>query len=371
MKGSIWKIIILTEIILFFCIFGKIPVLAMSMEEYDLESADGYVDEDSWNLDFSSIAESLYESDFDFGNTFVNEMMEFFLLEIRNAVKIVFMALGMIVAGAVFQNMTGILKDTTVTKTGSFITYIAVMTVLFLAFEEGAKIAGQTAGKVMDFLYALIPTYFCAVTFTKGTLSGSVMYQWTGLCISLVQMAVNQILLPLVNYFVIFSVINHASEDKKFSSMCSLIKKMILYVNRTIMGIVVGMTTVKSLTVPLSDSLKNTFLKKTIAMIPGIGNGVENVAETIAGTGNLIKNTIGAAGMIVVVLIIAIPFLKLLSMNLMIRFLGAVTEPVAAPNVVCGINAISDGIGILQYIICTSSMVLMIIIAMICVATGG
>lgn len=345
-------------------------VLAASLDEYDLDSLNGYVEEEYFDIDFSALVKELYSTDFSSTDGILGQVMEFFLLEIRGCIKLVLAAMGLIIGGAVFKSLTGVLNDSTVMKAGIFITYIAVMTVLFVTFEEGFRIAGDSARKAMDFLYALIPTFFCAVTFAQGSLTGSVMYQWTGVCISMVQIVVINFLLPLINYYVVMCIINNATEDKRFNSMCALMKKIIQYVNRTLLGIIVGMTSIKSLTVPLTDSLKNTFLRKTVAIIPGIGNGVESVAETIAGTGNLIKNTIGTAGVIVVFLIVAVPFVKLLAMNLILRFLGAVTEPVAAKNVVGGINAISDGIGILQYILSTSCLVLVITIGIICIMTG-
>lgn len=370
MKKKNAGLVLLLFSFLFFGAMITEQVDAASLDEYDLESMDDYMEDEYFNLDFASLVKDIYSSGFHFENEIIGRLLELFLSELSHCIKIVLITVGIIIAGSVFKNMTGILNDGMVMKTGAFITYIAVMTMLFVSFTEGFSVVEKAAGKVMDFLYALIPTFFCAVTFTKGSITGSIMYQWTGVCISLVQVMVVKFILPLINYYVIIGIINNASEDKKFGSMCMLIKKVILYVNRTMMGIIVGMTSIKSMTVPLSDSLKNTFLKKTISVIPGIGNGVESVAQTVATTGNLIKNTIGAAGLVAVILIAVIPLLKLAAMNLVFYFLGAITEPVAEKKVIDGIHSISDGLGILQYVLCTSCIILMISIGIICMATG-
>lgn len=345
-------------------------VSAASLDDYDLDDLDGYVDESEFEIDYTDIVTSIYNADSDYEKGIVNAMFSKLIAEARGLLKTVSLILGVILCGAVFKNVTDILKEGTVMKTGAFVTYITVMLLLFVTFEGGFTITENACGKVMEFLYALIPTFFCAVTFTGGNLTGMVMYQWTGLCISMIHVIVIQFLLPLTNYYVILALVNNGMEEQKFGSLCRLIRKAILYVNRGMLGLIVGMTTIKSLTVPLADNVKNTFLKKAIALIPGIGNGVESIAETVAGTGNLIKNTIGAAGLVTVVLLIAVPFIKLLVMNVMVRLIAAVTEPVANKNVTAGMNAVSDGIGILQYLISTSSVVLMITIGIICMATG-
>lgn len=345
-------------------------VRAASLDDYNLDDLDGYVDASEFEIDYTDIVTSIYNADSDYEKGIVNVMFSKLIAEARGLLKTVSLILGVILCGAVFKNVTDILKEGTVMKTGAFVTYITVMLLLFVTFEGGFSIAENACGKVMEFLYALIPTFFCAVTFTGGNLTGMVMYQWTGLCISMIHVVVIRLLLPLTNYYVILALVNNGMEEQKFGSLCRLLKKAILYVNRGMLGVIVGMTTIKSLTVPLADNVKNTFLKKAIALIPGIGNGVESIAETVAGTGNLIKNTIGAAGLVTVVLLIAVPFIKLLAMNVMVRLVAAVTEPVANKNVTAGMNAVSDGIGILQYLISTSSVVLMITIGIICMATG-
>lgn len=367
------KGLIICTIIMFVFLFMfafPMEVNGTNLDEYDIESADGYIDDNQFNVDFSDIVKEIYISDYS-GEGIIDEVGAFFLEETRNCFKTVVVVLGVIIIGSVFKNVTEVFKDSSVIKTGFFVTYIAVMTLLFASFEEAFQIAKETTMQVMEFLYALIPTYFCAVTFAGGGISGSIIYQWTGLCVSLVQVMLRYILLPLANYYVIMMIINNATDDGKFASMCTMIKKVILYANRTMIGFIVGMTSIKSMTVPLTDSLKNTFLKKTLSIIPGVGNGVEGIAETIAGTGNLIKNSIGAAGLITIVLIVVLPFAKLITMNLMFHCLSALTEPMADKKIISGINAVADGIGVLQYVLCTSSMVMMIVIGIICMSTGG
>ena len=360
--------------VLLFLLFGTIvhvaEIYAASLDDYDLNDLDGYIDDSDFQIDYTDIVTSIYKADTDYEKGIVNVMLSKFVSEARGLLKTISLILGVILCGAVFKNVTDILKEGTVMKTGAFVTYITVMLLLFVTFEGGFSIAESTCGRVMEFLYALIPTFFCAVAFTGGNFTGMVMYQWTGLCISLIHVVVIRLLLPLTNYYVILALVNNGMDERKFNSLCRLLKKAIVFVNRGMLGIIVGMTAIKSLTVPLADNVKNTFLRKAIAMIPGVGNGVEGIAETVAGAGNLIKNTIGAAGLVTVVLLIAVPFIKLLVMNVMVRLMAAVTEPVADKNVTAGMNAVCDGIGILQYLISTSSMVLMITIGIICMATG-
>ena len=95
-----------------------------------------------------------------------------------------------------------------------------------------------------------------------------------------------------------------------------------------------GLNGIKSLILPLSDSLKMSVLFKAVSMIPGIGNSAQTVSKTIAGSAVLVKNSIGVAAVIVMAVIIGIPLLKLVVMALLYQILGAVLEPVADSRIV-------------------------------------
>lgn len=360
-------------VILFFVLVAfwdtSIVACAASLEEYDLDSLDSYVEDTLYQHDFKTLTESLMTGTLD-GEGILGKCIEYFRTEIKRCTKTLFLVLGTILLGAVFKNVTEILNNASVIKTGSLITYFAVMILLFSTFGQCFDQVQKTMGQIMEFLYALIPTFFCAVSFSQGSFSGTILYQWTGLCISVMQASLKHLFLPLVKYYVILSVVNGATNDGKFGMFCRFIKKLIQYSNRALIGMILGMTSIKSLTAPLADEVKNNMIKKTISLVPGIGNGVEGVAQTLESTGNLIKNSIGMAGLLIVALLLLYPLIRLVLMNLIFHFLSAVAEPVAEKSIIRGIVAMVDGFGILQYLMLSSGLILMISIGIICMVTG-
>jgi stage III sporulation protein AE len=351
-----------------FCI--PLTVSAFELSDYDIEVCDGYVDGEYFDFDFSDVVKYIYSSETE-SQKITDKLLNILLSEIRAASGTVLLCIGIIAAGAVFKNMTEVLNNSGISNAATFVVYAAVMALLIKCFETGYSVAADTAIKVLDFLYTLFPAFFCTIAFSKGSMSAGLLYQFTGGCLCAVNVVLVKILFPLARYFLILSVINNAADGKKFKTLCAFIKKLIYYVNRILIGIILGMTTIKSLTVPLSDTMKNTFIKKAIACIPGIGTGASAIADTVVSCGNVIKSTLGIAGIIIIFVIMVIPFIKLFSINLLINFMGAVMEPISPEKVINGINAVSDGFGILIYITGTGAITLMSIIGILCLATGG
>ena len=131
-----------------------------------------------------------------------------------------------------------------------------------------------------------------------------------------------------------------------------------------------GLNGIKSLILPLSDSLKMSVLFKAVSMIPGIGNSAQTVSKTIAGSAVLVKNSIGVAAVIVMAVIIGIPLLKLVVMALLYQILGAVLEPVADSRIVKAVLVLSGSLENMIYMIAVTVVLMCLTMAIICFATN-
>ena len=72
---------------------------------------------------------------------------------------------------------------------------------------------------------------------------------------------------------------------------------------------------------PAKDRLLYGTAGRAMAMIPGIGNTVNGVSELLLGSGIMIRNCVGAAGLIVLIILVAVWYffikLQLLWWNLL------------------------------------------------------
>ena len=160
------------------------------------------------------------------------------------------------------------------------------------------------------------------------------------------------------------------SEKDKFNKMCQLITKIIKMSVKGMLMFFLGLNGIKSLILPLSDSLKMSVLFKAVSMIPGIGNSAQTVSKTIAGSAVLVKNSIGVAAVIVMAVIIGIPLLKLVVMALLYQILGAVLEPVADSRIVKAVLVLSGSLENMIYMIAVTVVLMCLTMAIICFATN-
>ncbi len=72
------------------------------------------------------------------------------------------------------------------------------------------------------------------------------------------------------------------------------------------MTVFMGLNGIKSIINPVKDSINTSYVYKAVSIIPGIGDAASMLSQTVIAS-SLIKNTIGAAGVIALVLCMSFP----------------------------------------------------------------
>lgn len=115
-----------------------------------------------------------------------------------------------------------------------------------------------------------------------------------------------KILLPAINVFFLLQLANELSEEEMFGKMAELVKDLVTLALKTMFGIMMGINVIQGLIVPVSAELQNSTLIKAGGAIPGVGNTISTVTNTVLVAAKLVKNAVGVAGVIAVFLLCAV-----------------------------------------------------------------
>ena len=91
----------------------------------------------------------------------------------------------------------------------------------------------------------------------------------------------------------------------------------------------------------------------------------------VVGSGVLIKNGIGAAALVVILVLCAVPVVKLTVLTLMYRLAAAVIQPISDPRMVRCVSSVGDGIQMLLKTACSAALLFFITIALVCSFTNA
>lgn len=331
-------------------------------DEIDSILSDAGVD-----LSFKELVSSLYsgnQSSYSFSNL-MSMAADVFAANRKALVQIIFL----VVISAVINSFAPVFNKKQISDMASLIVSLSMITILTAVFFGAVNTAVHTLDTFINIYQAICTVFFPAVTYASGSATSAAYYQTIIMMITAADLFVKGVLIKLNEVYMLISLCDCVDSEEHFTKLCNVIKKGIRWSGKMILTIFIGMNGIKSILAPIGDSLKASYFFKAVGMIPGIGNSASTVSKSIIGAATMIKNSIGAAAIIVIVMC-AMPVLKLVVLSFIYQAVAALMEPIGDKRTVKAVSVLSDAIGNLTYIITIVLVLFVITIAIICVATN-
>ena len=243
----------------------------------------------------------------------------------KNVIQIVLIA----ILSALFTNLATGFLSSSLQETGFFAVYLTMTGVVLHSFFLMISITEQTLAEVFAFLEALIPAYAIAITMVSGSASSIALYEVTFLVMKGCQWALQTILMPLIEIYMLVGVVNYLGESERFTYMGELLKKGVEQMLKWSLGIIVGINLIQNMILPAVDSVKSNLWQKGLSAIPGAGPVISLVTGSLLGSSVLIKNSIGAGGLMILILLCAVPIVKLLILMISFYLCAAFLQPIS------------------------------------------
>lgn len=271
---------------------------------------------------------------------------------------------------AIFTNLSMAFKYNQVSETGYYVTYLLLFGLIISSMISASAIASTVIGEVLDFMKALVPAYFMSVAFVSGSMSSFVFYKAALIMITLVDFIIIKAVIPLVNFFLVIVLANNLSKEDMLSKLAGLIETIIKWLLKSLMAAVIGFQAIQGLIVPVADQVKRSAIYKASTALPGVGNSIESVAETVIGAGVLLKNAIGVAGLVVIIIICSVPVIQLAVITLIYKLSCAALQPISDKRIVECINASAKSAQMLLQSVMVGAVLFLLSITIVTISTG-
>lgn len=299
------------------------------------------------------------------------QVKEALFSEIRTNAGLMGQILALALVGAVFSGFSGIFGSSHLSETGFYVIYLLMMTFLAASFFASAQVAGEVFGHISEFMRVLLPAYFMAVAMAGGAVTSSAVCGFTFAAIGVVQAVFTGILMPLARIYMLLVLAGNLCREDMISKMTELLRLAITWTMRTLFGVIIGFHVIQGMVLPQADALKNAAAMRFVGMLPGVGAGAGAISQIVMGSGILIKNMAGAAALVILVLMAAVPMAKLAVLTLLYYMAAAVMQPVCDKRLVACMSKTGEGHGILLRMVGYSLALFGATIAVLCVSTNA
>lgn len=267
--------------------------------------------------------------------------------ELKKNKKIMGQIIGISVLGAIFTNFSVAFAGRYAAESGFYLTYMVVFSLLMTSFMTASSIAGAVVSNLIHLMKAIIPAFCMALTFSSGLTTSSAFYEVMMVGVVAADWVLAGFIMNFIRVYVVLAIVNSMTKEDYLSKMAELLRLSSGWAMKTILAVTLGINMIQSMVLPAFDSVKNGMFAKAAGAIPGLGNTFGMAAKAAVGSGVLLKNAVGGAGVIVIIIVCAVPLIKLLLIALMYKLVEAVIQPVSDTRLTECVHAAGEGIFLL------------------------
>lgn len=276
----------------------------------------------------------------------------------------------LVLLASLFSNLSGVFRNRQIGDISFYMIYLLLVVLLLKTFDGFGNQIQTTLTGIVEFMRALLPSYYLAMTAAAGVSTAAMFYQMIILIIYLAEKVILKILLPGIRIYLLMALINYLTGEEFLSKMTELLKSVILWALKTMIGILLGIQLIQRLISPAVDALKRTILGKTAGAIPGLGNIFTGITEMVLGSAVLIKNCLGAAAVMIMLLTAIPPIVRLGVSCVFYQFIAALVQPVTDRRMVGCIHTMGESIGMLLKLLITVEILFLLTVAILAGSLG-
>ena len=233
------------------------------------------------------------------------------------------MLLGVILLCALFSGLDGAVGSLSLRRTYQGVAVLAAGGTVLVPLFSLLSAVWETVQQVTVFLTAYVPVYG-AVLFTSGRGAGAVSYQTTLLAaVQLLLWLVRSVVFPVLLVSLAMGCVGSVSEGFCLDRLSGTLHKAILWALGLFSTLFSGLLSLQQMVAAAGDSLGGRVVKFSLSsFVPVVGGVLSEAYNTVVGCGNLLRSTVGAFGVLSVVLVILPPLLSCICWSLGLHLAG-------------------------------------------------
>mgnify|MGYP000966773299 CR=1 FL=1 len=264
---------------------------------------------------------------------------------------------------AILQNLQNAFDSQGVGELAYNIIYFIILGIAIKSFSTAIKIGMDSIDTMVTFIHALLPTIIILLSSVGALVSAALFQPLITLTVGMLSTFVKNFIIPLIFLGSILNLVNYISEKIQISKLAGLIRQMAIVLLGFVFTVFLGVMTIQGVAASSFDGVTARTAKYAVDnLVPIIGGFLSDAVDTIIGCSLIIKNAIGAIGLIFLFIIILFPSIKILALILIYKLSGAIIEPVANGRIVDSLNGIANSlILVLAAVISVAIMFFMVI----------
>lgn len=249
---------------------------------------------------------------------------------------------------AILQNLHAAFEDDSIGRLAYGICYILIIIMAIKSFNDAMLIGVDAINKMTGFMQSLLPTLLALLAAVGGISSSAVFQPLMFTCITLITTFIKVFVMPLILFSAVIGILNNLSDSINISRLASLLKQIAVGTLGLVLTAFTGVLTVQGIASASIDGATIKTAKFAVDnFIPVVGSFLSDALDAVVSCSMILKNGIGIAGFIILLIICSFPLIKIFSVVLIYKVTGALIQPILDNQIVQCLNDMGNAMLIL------------------------
>ncbi len=246
---------------------------------------------------------------------------------------------------AVLKNIAGAFEKSTTGQLTHMVAYLVLVSIAVGSFGLAIQLGREVVDNMVAFMQALLPLLLTLLVAVGGIASAAIFHPVIFITIAVFGTVIKNVILPLIFFAAILEIVNGLSEHFQVSKLASLLKNVAMGLLGLISTIFLGVMSLQGVAGAVADSLTFRTAKfATHTFIPVVGGVFSDALEAVIRSSLLMKNAVGIAGVIIIIMLLVIPLVKIITIAFIYKLAGAVIQPVGEEKISDCLNGLGSSL---------------------------
>ncbi|MFC4103835.1 stage III sporulation protein AE [Paenibacillus xanthanilyticus] len=269
--------------------------------------------------------------------TVLRGLLEYVLHEVLYNGKLLVTIVLLTVFSMILETLQTAFERNTVSKVAYSITYMVMIVIAVNSFNVAIGYAKDAISGMIQFMMAMIPLLLALLASMGNVVTVTVMHPLIIFMIHAVGTVIYTIVFPLLFFSAVLHIASAVTDKFKVTQLANVLRNFAVGLMGIMLTIFLGVISVQGATGSVTDGVTMRTAKFVAGnFVPVVGRTFSDAADTVMSASLLVKNAIGLAGVIILILLCAFPAIKILTLALIYNVSAAVMQPLGdSPIVGC------------------------------------
>jgi stage III sporulation protein AE len=243
------------------------------------------------------------------------------------------------------QSLQNAFEGGSVSKVAYSIVFMVLIIIALNSFHVAIDYTRDAISTMIHFIIALIPLMLALIAASGGVVSAAFFHPVIIFLMNTSGLLIQNVVLPLLFLAALLSIVSTLSNHYKVTQLAQLLRTWSIGLLGAFMTVFLGVISVQGATAAVTDGITIRTAKfVTGNFVPVIGRMFTDATDTVISASVLLKNTVGIAGVAIVLIIAAFPAIKILMIAFIYKLAAALLQPLGGGPVIECLDIIAKSV---------------------------